>query len=70
MPMFSIYQAEFLAALSMSRERKRSQRRGSNPRPSAYEADALPLSYIGYSEVLGRIRQESTAKTFMRVGKT
>ena len=26
---------------------KVSQRRGSNPRPSAYEADALPLSYIG-----------------------
>ena len=24
-----------------------SQRRGSNPRPSTYEADALPLSYIG-----------------------
>ena len=24
-----------------------SQRRGLNPRPSAYEADALPLSYIG-----------------------
>ena len=26
---------------------RKSQRRGSNPRPSAYEADALPLSYIG-----------------------
>ena len=29
-----------------------SQRRGSNPRPSAYEADALPLSYIGFSDLL------------------
>ena len=25
----------------------KSRRRGSNPRPPAYEADALPLSYIG-----------------------
>ena len=26
---------------------KDSRRRGTNPRPPAYEADALPLSYIG-----------------------
>ena len=32
-----------------------SQRRGSNPRPSAYEADALPLSYIGFRQYAGRL---------------
>lgn len=33
--------------MKINETKKESQQRGLNPRPSAYKADALPLSYIG-----------------------
>ena len=46
----------------------KSRRRGSNPRPPAYEADALPLSYIGIRPALALSLRESGRTR--RVNKT
>ena len=37
---------------SVDIDKNKSRQWGSNPRPSAYEADALPLSYIGLWQAL------------------
>ncbi len=47
-------------------EEKGSRQWGLNPRPSAYKADALPLSYGGLRTTLSHIQSFNRHSTFIR----